>query len=554
MTDPVKLASSELFALLRSGNEDGIRSYATKIASNVGAVMTFERAWDALYHSGDMEWNGSAEDAEASWKVTDNFEELRVFLAPVPRAVHPYFQLVNHGADCTVELGWDDSQHGRVVWERWTEPVDCPAILFAQVGHLFARRQYLCEAQTAMKADPPLYRFHPERFKAFRDYAEPVGKIYRHKIDPVSGLATLDDLNEIMGHVVREATVKGMRYPRKHKDALPMPSLMFDAEEALSSAYGRFVQCGRQIMDFPPQLTEMLANTDIDDIPLQSIKIPYNSVYIHFGEQVALEIEPGWRVDGAYVESRGDAGDIKFTVTALPTDHAWSRDWYVVPEPEYTQDFIEAFRTMDLATAVDTVLADRIAALQERSEKRGGGGITDQARNILGERGVDVSPELNILDVSTDSAIKREAATWRRYPIYKNALRLVVNALCYVTAYPDDVATVWPDGAPQSLVQKAIGGQGKERLRATSKLASLGYVPVHICGQHIVEQRAAALGATSSHHTSLATHWRRGHWRNQAHGQGRVLRKMIWLMPTLVGAPAEVPAAGHLYLVGRNPQ
>lgn len=553
MPDAPNLNGSELQALLRSGNEDAIRRYATKIASNAGAVMTFERAWDALDVAGSMDWRGSPEDAATCRKLIENFEELDAFLAPVHRAVHPYFQLVNHGTDCTVELGWDDSQHGRVVWERWTEPVGCAAILFAQLGHLFARRQYLCEVQTPVKADPPLYRFHPERFKAFRDYTDPVGKIYRHKIDPVSGLGTLDDLNEIMGHVVREATVKGMSYPRKRKDALPMPSMMFDAEEALSSAYGRFVQCGRQIMDFPPQLTEMLANTDIDDIPLQSIKLPYNSVFIHFGEQVALEIEPGWHVDGAYVESRGNAGDIKFTVTAIPTDHALSRDWYVVPEPEYTQDFIEEFRTMDLATAIDTVLADRIDALKERSEKRGGD-ITDQARNILSDRGVVVPPELNIVDVSSASAIKREAATWRRHPIYKSALQLVVNALCYVTSYPDDVATVWPDGAPQSLVQKAIAGKGKERVRATSKLASLGYVPVHICGQRIVEQRSAAHVGTSSQVTSLATHWRRGHWRSQAHGQGRVLRKMIWLMPTLVGAQDEVPAAGHVYLVDRAQQ
>lgn len=31
-------------------------------------------------------------------------------------------------------------------------------------------------------------------------------------------------------------------------------------------------------------------------------------------------------------------------------------------------------------------------------------------------------------------------------------------------------------------------------------------------------------------------HWRRGHWRNQAHRPQLSLRKLIWIRPTLVAA------------------
>ncbi len=37
--------------------------------------------------------------------------------------------------------------------------------------------------------------------------------------------------------------------------------------------------------------------------------------------------------------------------------------------------------------------------------------------------------------------------------------------------------------------------------------------------------------------TGKRFHWRRGHWRNQAHGEGRALRKFIWLEPMAIGAP-----------------
>jgi hypothetical protein len=90
----------------------------------------------------------------------------------------------------------------------------------------------------------------------------------------------------------------------------------------------------------------------VDDIPLNTIRLPYASQYLYFGPQDDLQLEPGWPIDGAYVESRGPAGDIRFTVTAVPSDHGLSRLWYILPEVQYSQDFVGDFRLMDLATAI----------------------------------------------------------------------------------------------------------------------------------------------------------------------------------------------------------
>jgi hypothetical protein len=130
--------------------------------------------------------------------------------------------------------------------------------------------------------------------------------------------------------------------------------------------------------------------------------------------------------------------------------------------------------------------------------------------------------------------------------VYRAALQLVVNALCYVTAYPDDIATVWPKATPVELVRLFLEGKGKERQRAKSKLAALGYVPVHICGSHVAQVKALHVRVANQ----PGLHWRRGHWRNQAHGPARALRKLIWVMPMMVGlTPGEEPESGHLYLV-----
>jgi hypothetical protein len=55
----------------------------------------------------------------------------------------------------------------------------------------------------------------------------------------------------------------------------------------------------------------------------------------------------------------------------------------------------------------------------------------------------------------------------------------------------------------------------------------------NIIGRHYqVLHDKSALTAT---HASPRLHWRRGHLRSQPHGQGRTLRKLIWLEPMLIG-------------------
>jgi hypothetical protein len=45
-------------------------------------------------------------------------------------------------------------------------------------------------------------------------------------------------------------------------------------------------------------------------------------------------------------------------------------------------------------------------------------------------------------------------------------------------------------------------------------------------------------GPIAGTHASPRTHWRRGHWRNQAVGEGRADRRRTWIQPILVMAEA----------------
>lgn len=535
-----------LIALLSHGYTDEVRAFTKGIQANPSAVTGFERLFKLLNAEGKIDWAGTESQQAAMARAEESAQELDDFLEGMTHPFETYVLVLNHGHEIIVETGWHDDVAGPVVWDRWASDVDDPVMAYADIGFLFDNPDYRCEPKTAEKPAPPLYRYHPERFKAYRDYAEPVGKLYRQRVDPVTGMLTIDQLNEIARHMSTELNQRSLRFPRKRKESHPQPSLVIEAEETLATAYGRFVQAGRQIIDFPPALTEMLAETDIDDIPLNSINLPYASQYLYFGPQPSLEIEPDWLVDGAYVEQRGASGDVRFTVTAVPHEQALSAQWYLFPEVEYTQDFVGEFRSMDLATAIDTVLSSRLAELMKR-RALAGGDITATLEEAATESGMALPAGVSVVDVSPTLAAVRDDITRRRHPVYKAALQLVVNALCYVAAYPEDIDTVWPEGTPDSLKQKALHGKGKEQMRAKSKLTALGYVPVHICGKRVAEQRTHR-GIPA--HGHVATHWRRGHWRNQVHGPARSLRKLIWVMPVVVGSKhADEPEAGHVYLV-----
>lgn len=540
--------SELLIQLLADGYSADVRTFTKEIQINPEAVHLFESIFGDLTDEALIDWHGTDELSAITDQVKVCRNEMLTILEGHPRAYQSYVLVTNHGHEVSFEVGWLDQMVGQVVWDRWSQDVADPVMVFAQIGYLFEVKEYQCAPKPTPRAEPPLYRYHPERFKAYRKYADDVGKFYRHKVDARTGLLTVDQMNALMGFVQPELHERSMRFPRKLKEGYPAVSLRADAEESLATAFGRFVQAGRQIMDFPPALTEMLAKTNVDDMPLESIQLPYASQYLYFGPQPLLQLAPGWSLDGAYVEQRGNAGDLRFTVTAVPTNHELSEQWYLVPEPQYTQDFVGHYRSMDLGTAVDMVLSDRLADLRARQAKAGGD-ITTTLQTQLAERGAPAVPAgVSVVDVSSHMSALRETEATERHPIYKEALRLAVNALCYMTAYPDDIEAVWPEGTPDSLSQKALAGKPKERQRARSKLAALGYVPVHLCGQRIVEQREAAKLRTGEKHVSA--HWRRGHWRNQVHGPGRSLRKLIWVMPSLIGAGKDgAPDTGHLYLV-----
>lgn len=433
---------------------------------------------------------------------------------------------------------------GWFVWDRF------PFIGDSLAGVALALHGVVKEIRCAIRPRPacfspgPLYAFHPERFRDSRHYAARARQIHG------SGrLLTFEALTEVMELVQRESQERLSEFTRREKLERRTPAAVaIEAEETLVTAWLKYVGAGKQLFHIPPHMSDMLRATDADDVPVAMVRVPYRTLFLHFGSQADLELAPGWLIDGCYVEHHPEVPLLSFTFTARPSDPSRMAEWHSFGEPVEVVHLAEDAFGCDLATAVDRVVAERVNCHREEMAK-GDGDITAEIEATADGR---ILPGgMRVERVSAARAEYQLDVLEQRQRTVHGALQLAVNALCYLTAYPDDIKDEWPEGTPVALRRAAEEGPPNKRKRAAQELARIGYSRIKVCGGALARAQAnqTHVGGLSGPLT-VRTHWRRGHWRRQAHGEGRSLRKLIWLMPILVnpggGGDADI---GHIYTV-----
>ncbi len=444
----------------------------------------------------------------------------------------------------------DFAPGNKVVWDRRVFDIENPVLSMLATQ----------EEDVPIAFDPtplprwqpgPLFRYHPERFKQTRGYAREILASRDGRGAPETPelwQARLNSEMNIIGAALNEQLV---RSPLRNRASDIVSTATMHTESNLFTIYDQFEGAGRQIFDIPLMLVEMFRHTKVDDVPLSLLHSPYNSYYLHFSPQEGLEIEPGWAVDGAYVTHIEKHSLLQIVLVGRPETDSDVRNWFKSAEPIYTAVFDKATATMDVGTALDTVFSNKLAELDREISV---GNIEMQAnleearKTLLGE-GVDLS-HMKIVPTVSQNGAERAETLKRRLPVFRDALCLVINSMCYMTAYPEDLDPQWPIDAPARLVEKATAISGKAAARAKSQLESLGYRAVHLCGKHY---RRTTLGEYESTDITKKRHFRRGHWKRQPYGEARALRKLQWRMPVIVNR--DLPdddgdeITGHLYMV-----
>ena len=548
IANPTQLTDIELFSDGFDGNS-ALDSSLNKIASSKERVealgQRFIKYYDQYPYRKQTRWAISNDQCKFIETLENMQLECQAYLESKGEASQ--IQLVTHvlnhtfsttpdhtNSNVTAEVYFLSPTAGLTLWDRFSMTVDSPVMCYFLTIYTYNAQRLYRVAPHPINHTPKtkLYRFHPERFKAVRSHLNPVNTLYTKSVPKSTGLLTLDQLNTVVGHIVTGANAKKLSSPLAKSLDSPHPSFVIDAEMALTTAYARFNAAGRQIFELPETLVSMLYKTENDDIELGSIKLPYNAQYLYFGPQKDLVLDDGWLVDGAYVEARGESGSgcFRFTLTAIHEDS--DKKWFLDPEAYFSQDLIGSdFATKNLKTAVQELYNETINSLEQSVDRSGQ--IEEAQRET----------NLQITDVSDENNAVRLQQQAQRFPEYKVALRLIVNALCFITAYPDAIDEEWSSETPVQYLDNAHSV--KDKRKHEIKLLKDGYVRVKLCGRKISEKTKNLIGKTKD------VHWRKGHWRNQQYGVQNLLRKIIWIMPMLIGANSDddLPENGRIYEV-----
>ncbi|MDI1236435.1 MAG: hypothetical protein PSV26_03005 [Polaromonas sp.] len=279
---------------------------------------------------------------------------------------------------------------------------------------------------------------------------------------------------------------------------------------------------GKQIFDLDDNIVTMLRNTDVADCTLQDWHPPYDAFFVRFGKQddMKLPFDDGHEyLDGAFVAvtpwtTNGTERRLKIGLTTVKDDGSG------VMMPGYFVDFSPEEQRLSPHQAIDAFIARKFADLDSDEDK--------SERNL--------------------ALIEIRKGEWEEGAVLlRKATELVINCLFYIESIGADKELTPGRDVPPELHVKWQQTPPMRRFKVTQKLGSEGYTLVRLMGDEV--QQGSSSPETGR--ADVSTHWRRGHWRRQAHGPQKALIKRVWIRPVLVNPTKpneDIP--GHVYAVG----
>lgn len=207
----------------------------------------------------------------------------------------------------------------------------------------------------------PLFEMHPQRFCTLH----PMGLFVRnYEAAPPFTHRAMEAFTEAY-----RRTSNAQLHSERLRIKVRRPSRQSQQVISLATFVHDFQRHGRNIFRFPARLIELFHRTDVDGIPLDELKLPYDGFYMYFGPQNELAVD-GWAPDGAYVSQIGRPGDrvIQFAMTFAPDESIVYDHPGEYPEPVYIQAITEEQLKIGIGEAVDLVYSAKVAELRHQME------------------------------------------------------------------------------------------------------------------------------------------------------------------------------------------
>ncbi|RUS93776.1 hypothetical protein DSM106972_095350 [Dulcicalothrix desertica PCC 7102] len=406
-----------------------------------------------------------------------------------------------------------------------------------------------------VKINNPLMQYHPIRFYEVRkDFiAQPINILLSGLKGNVNHVFSIsDEINKeaclsYMNAYIRQIllSVSPQPYPRHvrkiyrsnqnyylNQDELGVEwttellNLMNDNEYRAFQQYASLTNYGSNIFDFSCILLDLFAETDIGNVLLKDICLPFQTIYLHFGKQENKKINGSMNsiiqtlkrvetststedihflLDGAYITQCPKSGTLRVTLTSVKNKHS-----------KYCNNCIDCS---------EEVLAFILPA-----------------NNLNTTVSEAVSWQREILLKSNQTELHQTIVNKIVDEIVNN-LNLVINCALYLQSYPDDIEEDYTESAPRNLVQQTKRAPGAEKA-AQKKLNQLGYRKIKFCGRkrqqfwqledEDVSERVLVGAASGEPKRNMAPHKRRAHIRKQRYGKELQSWKYVWIKETTI--------------------
>lgn len=301
---------------------------------------------------------------------------------------------------------------------------------------------------------------------------------------------------------------------------------------------------GKNIFSFSTDLLSLLDKTDVSDVTPDKFHLPYDIFYLSLKPlNIKISKNRDEIIEGVYIDH-----NIWNASGEHPEGYCDLSFYFVGDFKSIFLDFIPKVKSRSIYTINNVEKYDEypigsfwnIWLWFQKSEGRVN--VKQAIDYYLEGLKDEIFPKSNSENAVTDIELDFYNYTTQ---LLTNTLNLVINCILYLSQPTEkiDIEKRYPIGLPSNLDKKiSFAKTQKELKKLDEKIEHLGFTKINYVGQSFKNVYENVVG-----NSSVRPHWRRGHWRNQKHGENYSLSKLIWIMPTIVNNAVGEPEKGHIY-------